>query len=205
MRLEARDLRVERGGRTVFRDLSFTLDSGESLIVMGHNGAGKSTLLRTLAGLVPLTQGQLNVTPSTEMTLAEQLHYVGHADALKPTLTPVENLTFWAAMLQSDRPGLTPQAALDALDIAHLGDLPSSYLSAGQRRRLSLARLLVATRPLWLLDEPTTALDRGSQEVLFTLMRQHVEAGGSIIAATHAPLDLCGKSLTLGTAESAIV
>jgi len=204
MRLEARDLRVERGGRTVFRDLSFTLDKGESLIVTGHNGAGKSTLLRALTGLVPLAQGQLIMTPSSEMTLAEQIHYVGHTDALKLTLTPIENLTFWAAMLRSESPGLTPRASLETLGIGHLGDLPAAYLSAGQRRRLSLARLLIAKRALWLLDEPTTALDSGSQEVLFSLMRQHVASGGSIIAATHAPLDLSGKSLTLGTVESAI-
>ncbi|ACB94822.1 heme ABC exporter ATP-binding protein CcmA [Beijerinckia indica] len=197
MRLEARDLCVERGGRVVLHDLSFTLESGESLIVTGQNGAGKSTLLRTLAGLVPMTRGRLIASPQTEEELAERLHYIGHADAFKGTLTPIENLTFWAAMLRTDAPPLSPRAALGELGIEHLGDLPSAYLSAGQRRRLSLARLLVAARPLWLLDEPTTALDQASQDVLFTLMRKHIEKGGSIIAATHAPLDLPGRTLSL--------
>jgi heme exporter protein A len=198
MRLSASRLSVERGGRIVFSDLSFALDSGQSLVVTGRNGAGKSTLLRALAGLLPLSQGDLSLTPEGEENLGEQTHYIGHADALKGALTVAENLAFHAALLGSGRAGIEPGPALETFGLGRLADLPAAYLSAGQRRRAALAKLLVARRPIWLLDEPTTALDAASQDLMGRIMRAHVADGGLLIAATHAALGLPGAELRLG-------
>jgi heme exporter protein A len=198
MRLSASRLSVERGGRIVFSDVSFALESGQSLLVTGRNGAGKSTLLRALAGLLPLAQGELSLTPESHDNLSEQMHYIGHADALKGALTVVENLAFHAALLESGRAGMEPEPALEAFGLGHIAHLPAAYLSAGQRRRAALAKLLVARRPIWLLDEPTTALDAASQDLMGRIMRAHVSDGGFIIAATHAQLDLPGTELRLG-------
>jgi heme exporter protein A len=200
MRLSASSLSVERGGRIVFSDVSFAVESGQSLLVTGRNGAGKSTLLRALAGLLPLAEGRLSLTPESEENLAEQAHYIGHADALKGALTVVENLAFHAALLLSGRSGMEPRPALDAFGLGHLANLPAAYLSAGQRRRAALAKLLVARRPIWLLDEPTTALDAASQDLMGRIMRAHVADGGLIVAATHAALDLSSSELQLGAA-----
>lgn len=200
MRLCASSLSVERGGRIVFSKLSFTLEAGESLVVTGRNGAGKSTLLRALAGFLPLVKGEISCAPASDETLAEQVHYIGHADALKAALTVTENLAFFAAMLASGRGGLCAEAALAEFGLAHVGHLPTAYLSAGQKRRAALAKLLVARRPIWLLDEPTTALDAASQAVMTQIMAAHLAAGGIIVAATHARLDLAGRELRLGAA-----
>ena len=200
MRLSASRLSVERGGRIVFSNLTFAIEAGESLVVTGHNGAGKSTLLRALAGLLPLAQGELSLTPASEETLAEQAHYIGHADALKASLTVIENLEFHAALLQSGRGGWGPSEALAVFGLAHVAHLPATYLSAGQRRRAALAKLLVAPRPIWLLDEPTTALDAGAQSLLSAIMAAHLADRGLIIAATHARLDLPAHELRLGAA-----
>lgn len=190
-------LGVERGSRTVLRDLGFTLDPGEALAVIGPNGAGKSTLLRALCGLLPLSTGHMrlkNVAPDT--TPGEHIHLLGHRDGVKDALSPRENLRFWRAFLEGDG---DPQEVLEAVRLGHAADLPSAYLSAGQRRRLAIGRLLIAPRPLWLLDEPTNALDAASQERLSELVTQHRARGGMVIAATHQDLgwpDL--RSLTLG-------
>ena len=200
MRLSATRLSVERGGRKVLADVSFSLDAGQSLIVTGRNGAGKSSLLRALAGFLPLAGGAVSIAPETEQPHAEHMHYVGHADALKGALTVAENLEFYAALLGSQSGGLCAAAALDAIGIGHVAPLPAAYLSAGQRRRAALARLLVAERPVWLLDEPTTALDAAAQDLMTAIMRGHLAQGGLIVAATHAALDLGGAELRLGAA-----
>jgi heme exporter protein A len=178
-----------RGGRTVFSGLSFRLAAGEALLVTGPNGAGKSSLLRVIAGLVHLADGRIALDGGeTDAGIAEQAHYLGHQDAMKPSLSVIENLQFWAAFLGAGNAGIVQ--ALAAVDLAALAGLPAAYLSAGQRRRLSIARLIAAPRPIWLLDEPTSALDAVSQTRLAELMRKHLAGGGMIIAATHGAIGL---------------
>ncbi len=196
MQLSASRLTVERGGRIVFSNLSFGLDKGGSLTITGPNGAGKSTLLRVLAGLLPLSGGTISWWPGG--ILSEQAHYVGHADALKGLLTVAENLAFLAAMLDAGNGGMPVATALAEFGLSHVANLPVTYLSAGQKRRAALAKLLVAKRPVWLLDEPLSALDAASQALLATIMAAHVARGGIIVAATHARLDLAGQELRLG-------
>ena len=189
MRLSGIDLICNRGGRAVFAGVSFALAGGEALLVTGPNGAGKSSLLRMVAGFIQATGGRLALEAGNpELTIGEQAHYLGHQDALKPSLTVVENLRFWAQFLGDAEDGADPALAQVGLD--ELADLPAAYLSAGQRRRLSIARLVAVKRPIWLLDEPTSALDRAAQERLAELMRDHLSGGGVIMAATHAPIGL---------------
>ena len=188
MRLAGTDLACVRGGRQVFADLNLSLAGGEALLVTGRNGAGKSSLLRLIAGLVRLAGGVLALEGgAAEASIAEQAHYLGHQDALKPSLSVAENLKFWAAFLGG---GSDIAPALAAVDLAPLADLPAAYLSAGQRRRLSIARLAAVKRPIWLLDEPTSALDAASQSQLAQLMRGHLSSGGLIVAAAHGPIGL---------------
>jgi heme exporter protein A len=201
MKIEASALGVERGGRRVFADLGFRLDAGEALRVTGPNGAGKSTLLRAIAGLLPLAAGRIDVTPGSEARRAELCHYVSHADALKPNLTAYENLSFLAALLATGavRPVAGEiEAALARLGLSGVADLPGAYLSAGQKRRVALARLVAVFRPIWLLDEPLTALDHASQAIVAEIMAAHLAAGGIVIVATHAPLAIGGRELSLG-------
>jgi heme exporter protein A len=189
MRLLASNLGCVRGGRQVFRDLSFAVGAGEALLVTGPNAVGKSSLLRLVAGLVRPQEGQLELAGGDgELTIGEQAHYLGHQDALKPSLSVAENLAFWADFLGGGR--AKGAAALAAVGIGALTHLPAVYLSAGQRRRLSLARLIVVERPIWLLDEPTSALDVAGQAMLAELMRAHLVRGGLILAATHGPIGL---------------
>jgi heme exporter protein A len=198
--LVARGLRVDRGGHAIVDGVDFDLAAGEALLVLGRNGAGKSTLLRAIAGLLPLREGALVFSGGSDHApLSEQAHYIGHADGLKAALTALENLEFWALMLASSgAAGLSPREALQKVGLARIGDFPVAYLSAGQKRRVALARLFVAPRPVWLLDEPATALDVGSQEKFAESMAAHRDGGGLIIAATHAPLGLAGaKELRL--------
>ncbi|HXW72811.1 MAG TPA: heme ABC exporter ATP-binding protein CcmA [Methylocella sp.] len=198
MQLSASDLRIERGGRTVICNLSFTVRSGKCLALTGPNGAGKSTLLRALAGLLPLAGGTISLEPESDEPLAAQAHYVGHADATKNVLTLAENLDFVGALLNISQGGMVADDALARLGLGRLKRLPAAYLSAGQRRRLALARLLAAHRPIWLLDEPLTALDASSQMTARKIMATHMEEGGIIIAATHTPLELASAELRLG-------
>lgn len=189
MKLTADNLTCIRGGRVIFTGLHFALPAGQALAIMGRNGAGKSSLLRIIAGLLPLASGALALEgDDADFSLAEQCHYLGHRDALKPALSVMENLRFWHDFLGGEQ--RDPQAALHATGIGHLADLPAAYLSAGQKRRLSIARLLCAQRPIWLLDEPTSALDVSAQSMLAGLMQAHLDSGGLILAATHAPLGL---------------
>lgn len=195
-------LDIGRGGRLLVENLGFTLENGRALIVSGPNGAGKSTLLRAFAGLLPPARGRWSLACDTREAQepGALAHYLGHAEASKPALTARENLEFWHAMLAL--PGTasahTPDSALAALGAPQIVDLPVAYLSAGQRRRVALARLLLAPRPLWILDEPLTALDTAGQALLQAMMREHLLLGGLIVAATHAPLGINGLHLTLG-------
>ncbi len=198
MRLSALDLACRRGGRDVFSRVSFAVAAGEALTVTGRNGAGKSSLLRCIVGLVRIAHGRLALEGGdSELSIAEQAHYLGHQDALKPSLSVAENLRFWARFFGAQAEDI--HVALDAIGLDTLADLPAAYLSAGQRRRLSIARLLAAKRPLWLLDEPTTTLDAAAQTRLADLMRAHLAGGGLIIAATHGAIGLDGtRELRLG-------
>ncbi len=201
MKIEASALSVERGGRRIFAELGFRLDAGEALRVSGPNGAGKSTLLRAVAGLLPLAAGRIDVAPASDARRAELCHYVGHADALKPSLSAFENLSFLAALLATSnlRPGAAEvEAALARLGLGPVADLPTAYLSAGQKRRAALARLIALFRPIWLLDEPLTALDLASQAIVTEIMAAHLAAGGILIIATHAPLAIATSELALG-------
>jgi heme exporter protein A len=189
MRLTASNLACRRGGRHVFADVSFSNGSGEVLAIRGRNGAGKSSLLRMVVGLVRIAHGRLALEGGDpELTIGEQAHYLGHQDAFKPSLSVRENLQFWADFLGGGATDLREPLAAVGLD--PLADLPAAYLSAGQRRRLSIARLIAVKRPIWLLDEPVNALDAAAQESLTAFMRAHLAGGGLILAATHGPIGL---------------
>jgi heme exporter protein A len=197
MGLSVSDLSCSRGGRPVLRGIGFALEDGETLLLRGPNGAGKSTLLRALAGLLPAS-GRIELDGSHDPDArAERLAFAGHLDAVKGQLTVAENLAFWAALA-----GGSAAAALAAFDLAPLADRPAHLCSAGQRRRLGLARLLLAPRRLWLLDEPTVALDAAAEARLLGAIRAHAAAGGLTVVATHAALDL-GDARTLTLAPEA--
>lgn len=197
MRLSGRGVTCVRGGREVFADLDFEVGSGEVLAVTGQNGSGKTSLLRLVAGLLMPTEGTIALEGGeAELTLAEQAHYLGHRDALKPALSVEENLSFWQNFLGGE--AAEAAACLKAVGIDHATHLPAAYLSAGQRRRLSLAELLAVRRLVWLLDEPTAALDAAGQELFTGLMREHLARGGLIVAATHGPLGIATRELRMG-------
>lgn len=197
MRLHAESLACVRGGREVFSGLGFAVEDGGLLVLRGPNGSGKSSLLRLVAGLVRKTAGSLVLEGAAEdVPLAEYAHYVGHLDALKPALTVAENLAFWAQMLGGARVGTLD--ALAVVGLAALADFPAGVLSAGQRRRLALARLIAADRPLWLLDEPTTAIDAEARARLYDLIRAHLDGGGMALVATHDELPFKTRVLTMG-------
>jgi heme exporter protein A len=198
MRLQAEGLTSIREGRTLFRGLSFAIAAGEALLVRGPNGSGKTTLLRLVAGLLPPTAGRI-VLAGSEAPVHESVHFVGHFDALKGALTVGENLVFHKNLFGGD--GAAVDAALARVGVGGLYGLPAGVLSAGQRRRAALARLLVAERPIWLLDEPSNALDADGQTLVARLMQEQRGRGGMVIAATHARLDLPGaREISLGGA-----
>src|SRR3954452_574791 len=156
MRLSGRGVRCVRGGREIFSGLDFETASGEALAVTGANGSGKTSLLRLIAGLLATSGGSIELEGGeAELTLPEQAHYLGHRDALKPALSVLENLSFWRDFFGGDAGDLG--GSLDKVGLSHASHLPAAYLSAGQRRRLSIGRLLAVRRPVWLLDEPTSA------------------------------------------------
>jgi heme exporter protein A len=201
----AEDLVIARGGRTVIDGLSFSVAPGEALILKGPNGAGKTTVLRTLAGYLKPASGQITLGGGDgELTLAEQAHMIGHSNALKTQLSVAENLMFWAGYLNDAAAAGPPvKRALQHFGLADLAEFPVAYLSAGQRRRAGLARLLAVYRPVWLLDEPTVSLDAASTERLADAVNAHTSEGGLVIAATHLPLGFARvRELTIGSQES---
>lgn len=179
MELVVSDLGVARGGAVVLRGVSFRLAAGQALILRGPNGIGKTTLLRTLAGLQPPVAGRVSMPP-------ESLAYAGHADGIKAMLSVAENLTFWAAVHGGAQIG----TALEAMQLGALQDRMAAHLSAGQKRRLGLARLLVTGRPIWALDEPTVSLDAASVALFGAAVRAHLTAGGVAVMASHLDLGL---------------
>jgi heme exporter protein A len=194
-RLEAQSLRVERGGRTLLDGLSFQVEAGEALALTGPNGAGKTSLLRCLAGLLRPAAGTIRFGEAEpEIARGRGLHWLGAQDGLKGQRTAEAELRFWS------RWNGAPEAegALDALGLAAERRREVRHLSTGQRRRLALARLLAAPRPLWLLDEPLAPLDTAWRERVGDLMRAHLEQGGLIVAAVHDPLPIPARTLPLG-------
>lgn len=203
MRLIADNLGGERGGETVFSNVSFSLDDGGSLLVTGPNGAGKSTLLRVVAGLLPAATGSARLEGGGEAFATPQAacHYLGHLNGMKTALTVRENLDFWRKFL--GEPHLETEEALEMVGLGGIGHLPFGYLSTGQKRRAAIVRLLVSYRPVWLLDEPTAGLDKASEAQFTALMRAHLEDGGVVVAATHLPLGLDrAQELPMGLSPS---
>lgn len=179
MNFQVSDLCVSRGGVPILDDVSFTLQPGRALVLRGPNGAGKTTLLRTIAGLQPADAGVISGG-------AETMAYSGHADGIKSMLSVSENLMFWASVFGTKE----IDAALDAFDLIALQDRMAGTLSAGQKRRLGLARLMVTGRPIWVLDEPTVSLDTASVALFAGAVRAHLGQGGSALMATHIDLGL---------------
>src|ERR1700730_8071450 len=211
MRLCGRNVRCVRGGREVFSGLDFEASSGEALAVTGPNGSGKTSLLRLIAGLLAMAGGSIDLEGGeTELALPEQAHFLGHRDALKPALSVAENLSFWRDFLGGAPPDAKEnlkeslkkslKESLAAVGLDHAANLPAAYLSAGQRRRPSIARLLAVRRPIWLPGEPTSALDATGHTMFAALMEDHLKRGGLIVAATHAPLGVVSRELRMGVA-----
>jgi heme exporter protein A len=187
LRLKAENLACERGGRLVFSNVNFTLNAGELMELRGANGSGKSSLLRLLAGLNTPADGKVNLENGiANSSIAEQAHYIGHAEANKPALTVLENLSFWANFMGAK----INKNALAAFKLEALANDQALLLSAGQKRRLSLSRLAIAPRLVWLLDEPTVGLDAASLLNLQRIIKEHLNGGGMVIAATHTELSI---------------
>jgi heme exporter protein A len=186
----------------IVEGLSFRLSSGSALVLTGANGSGKTTLLRALAGFLRPLSGVVRLDGAEDdREPGELAHFVGHLDGIKTHLTVEENLSFWGAYLDGTS---DVAAALDAFALTALADIPAGYLSAGQKRRLALARLAVAKRPVWLLDEPTVSLDTASVGLLVAAVEAHLAGGGLSVIATHVPLALARfDEIRLGPAEAA--
>jgi heme exporter protein A len=201
MGLAVSDLACARGGRRVLDRFALVLADGAVLALRGANGAGKSTLLRALAGLLPATgRIELDGRPLDADARAEAVAYAGHLDGVRPQLTVAEHLRFWAALHGGDAAG-----ALAAFGLAPIAERPAALLSAGQRRRLALSRLALAPRRLWLLDEPSAALDADGEARLDGLLRAQAAAGGIAIVATHGPLAAATDELRLARADAGAV
>lgn len=206
MQLVAENLVLERGGRNVVDGLSLRLEGGAALVLTGPNGSGKSTLLRSLAGYLRPASGSVRITGAgDDHEPSEVCHFVGHLDGIKTHLTAAENVAFWATYLGGSIDlTVRVEVALQRFALDALADIPAGYLSAGQKRRLALARLVAAERPLWLLDEPTVSLDAASVEVLIAAINAHLAAGGMAVIATHVPMALVPmQQIRLGPAVQA--
>jgi heme exporter protein A len=203
MKLLAENLGLNRGGRPLLAGISFVVGAGEALLLLGANGVGKTTLIRALAGLLAPAAGSIRIEGGDpERSVGEQCHYIGHLNGVKASLTVAENAAFWGRFLGRKHDGR--DAALAAFGLASLRDIPAAYLSAGQQRRLALARVLLAHRPIWLLDEPTVSLDQAAVEALTRVVADHLAAGGLVIAATHVPLGFSkARELALDAAVTA--
>ncbi|NEJ70103.1 heme ABC exporter ATP-binding protein CcmA [Rhizobium phaseoli] len=195
MHLTAENLAARRGEDLIFVNISFHLAAGEALILTGRNGSGKSTLLRVVAGLLRPEKGAVIFHDGggrEDRHPSEVSHYLGHRNAMKNELTVAENLAFWCRFFggMGGSAGLSVEDAADAVGLSGITHLPFGYLSAGQQRRFAFAKLLVAHRPLWILDEPTAALDASADRLLAELIEAHLAKGGIVLAATHQPLGL---------------
>ncbi len=202
-RLSIENLALARGERTLFSGLSFTLNAGEAVALTGANGAGKTSLLRAIAGLLRPEAGTIRFEGDggdldPDEARAGGLHLLGHQDGLKTSRTAGEELRFWARWTGGSAEGVA--RAVGALTLTPLLDLDVRKLSAGQRRRLALARLIAAPRPLWLLDEPMAPLDAANRERFGGLMSEHLKGGGMIVAAVHDPLPVPARTLEIGAA-----
>jgi heme exporter protein A len=185
--LAALNISCQRGSNVLFEDLSFALAPGEGLLVTGPNGAGKTSLLRQIAGLLPLAAGRLSLNGQRpDVELPELCHYVGHLNGIKTSFTVRENLAFWADFLGENGGPLS--TALAAFGLTPLADFPAGLLSAGQKRKLALSRLFAAPRPIWLLDEPQVSLDAASLKLLDAAIKDHLDAGGIAVVASHTAL-----------------
>ncbi len=199
--LEAEKLTLERGGRVLFRALDFRVAPGETLAIEGANGAGKTSLLRLIAGFLQAAAGTiaLRLADGSQISDSEErgvfAGWLGHQDGAKPQLTPAETLAFYAHFYGC---GGDIASALDEVGLGRARDLPAQYLSAGQKKRLALARLKLSARPLWLLDEPLASLDADGKALVAELIAAHGRTGGITIAATHEPLGVECAKLTLG-------
>jgi len=194
-------LSAKRGEDLIFHDISFVLVAGEALVVTGPNGSGKSTLLRVLAGLLSAESGKVRLDGvASEIGHPRELcHYLGHRNAMKRELTVEENLSFWKSFMgdSAGGAGIAVEDATEALGLGGISHLPFGYLSAGQQRRMAMAKLLVAYRPVWLLDEPTAALDASADRLFAALVTRHLGAGGIVVAATHQPLGVDARELRM--------
>ena len=201
LKLTATRLKCQRGERLLLDDFSFSVLAGEMVVLTGPNGVGKSSLLRILAGLLEAQEGKVEIISESKDD-ANLIYYLGHRDALREALTVVEALAFVQSLLGKGHRGVSIERAVEKLKIEHLLLLPIGVLSAGQKRRVALAGLLCAGRPIWLLDEPTTALDADGQALAAGLFAGHCAAGGMIIAATHLPLGTETREVRLGQPHS---
>lgn len=197
MRLTAEKLAARRGEDLIFSDISFKLGTGEGLILTGRNGSGKSTLLRVVAGLLRPEHGRVTWSsprPDGAIRAGEACHYLGHRNAMKAELSVQENLAFWKDFCGdfSGGEGVSVAEASEKVGLGGIAHLPFGYLSAGQQRRMAFAKLLVSYRPVWILDEPTAALDIRAEATFAGLIRQHLAGGGILLAATHQPLGIDG-------------
>jgi heme exporter protein A len=202
MKFEAKNISINRGARRIIQSVNFTLNNGDALIVTGENGSGKSTLLRALAGLLPFAEGSLFFDLPEEgkddpLIIREHIHYLGHQNGMKPALSVRENLEFWqgySTPSDSDESldGMSIIEALDFVELPHVLELPYGYLSTGMKRRVSIAKLLITEKPIWIVDEPTAGLDAKSSAMFTDLCKDHCSNGGILIAATHLPLGIDG-------------
>lgn len=197
--LAADQITCVRGERVLFRDLSFTVEAGQVLAIEGPNGAGKTSLLRLIAGFIAPAAGTIALDKgiSEPEERGKHIGWLGHQDGAKPQLTPSEVLRFFAKLYDSAE---DVAAALAAAGLARCATLPCQYLSAGQKKRLALARLQIVRRPLWLLDEPLAALDSEGKKFAADLIEAQCRTGGIVLAATHEPLGLACRRLVLGGA-----
>jgi heme exporter protein A len=199
MRLEGEGLTLERGGRVIFRSLSFTAGAGELVLLKGRNGSGKTSLLKLIGGLLKPVEGDVGLSGGrSDLTIGQQAHLIGHGLALRSGLTVLENLAFWTSFLG----GGDAARALQAFGLGPLAHFPAGVLSAGQQKRLSLARLAAVERPIWLLDEPSVGLDGVSVKQLNLQMGRHLGEGGIIIVASHGEFEIpCTRRIELGEAN----
>jgi heme exporter protein A len=192
--VEASALTAIRGGRVLFRDLGFRVEAGSALCIEGANGVGKTSLLRMIAGFLSPALGMIRIGDVADADeRGKQVGWLGHHDAVKPQMTVRENLVFFARLYG----GVNVETAMAQVGLTRLADLPGQYLSAGQKKRVALARLALSARPLWLLDEPLASLDTAGKKIAADLIAAHCASGGIAIVATHEPLGIACERLVL--------